>query len=39
MDRNHQVVDYVTRAICPYCGEEFGDVHNTCEHCGREVNF
>ena len=30
---------YVSRAQCPYCGHEFGDVNNTCEECGREVNF
>jgi hypothetical protein len=30
---------YVTRAICPYCGDEFGEVRNECESCGREVDF
>lgn len=31
--------NYVTRAICPYCGTEFGEVNNTCEECGRTVYF
>lgn len=31
--------EYVSRATCPYCGEEFREVSNTCEKCGRTVNF
>ena len=30
---------YVSRAQCPYCGHEFGDVGHTCDECGREVDF
>ena len=35
----HKSWIYVTRAICPYCGDEFGEVDNTCDSCGREVDF
>jgi len=35
----HKSWIYVTRAQCPYCGHETGDALETCDNCGREVDF